>query len=408
MRPQAVLLALAVVGAGVAFAQDTPVVLTLELPDNPAAGARLFAEKSCVRCHALAGDRNGIGPDLGRIHLRGTVMDLAGALWNHAPVMREKMRELKIPAPSLDSREMADLAAFLTAYRYYLTELGEPADPVRGRAVFAVKGCGRCHGGPGAWDKPGPSLERYRGRFSAIYLAQVMWNHGAEMASVMRGRGAEWPRFSGREMGDLLAYLQAGNTTASAGRVYFEPGNPRTGKELFTSKRCLACHTINGAGGRGGPDLGARGREFVGSISAIAGLMWNHSQAMTAEFRRRGFPRVTFSGEEMADVIAYLYFINYANVRGVPSRGERIFSASCAACHDLGGGPRVGPDLTKAAGLDEPLALMAAMWTHAPRMEEELRRHGMAWPRLRPGDAADLAAFVLSHRMAEGRAGAGH
>ena len=66
--------------------------------------------------------------------------------------------------------------------------------------------------------------------------------------------------------------------------------------------------------------------------------MWNHSQAMAAEFARRGMPRVTFSGEEMADIIAYLYFVNYANVRGRPiaaaccsSTSARRATASAAA-----------------------------------------------------------------------------
>ncbi len=108
------------------------------------------------------------------------------------------------------------------------------------------------------------------------------------------------------------------------------------------TKRCIACHAIAGVGGHGGPDLGTRGRELVGSISSIAGLMWNHSQGMTAEFARRGIPRVTFSGQEMADIIAYLYFVNYANVYGAPDRGERIFAEKCSACHTIGGGKRSG------------------------------------------------------------------
>src|SRR5205814_110529 len=161
-----------------------------DLPDNPTAGARLFVDKGCVRCHALGGDETRVGPDLGRIHFRGTITDLAGALWNHSPVMREKMQDLKIQPPRLDSREMSD----------------------------------------------------------------------------------------------LVAYLQSANGGATAERVYFEPGSPRRGRELFAAKRCVDCHAIAGVGGTRGPDLGARGREFVGSISNIDGLMWNHSRGMSAEF----------------------------------------------------------------------------------------------------------------------------
>jgi cytochrome c2 len=291
---------------------------------------------------------------------------------------------------------MTELIAFLTAYRYYLTEVGRPGNPASGKSVFTSKGCARCHGAD-AWDKVGPDLSRYRGRFSAIFLAQAMWNHGGEMAAVMRGAGVAWPKFAGNEMGDLLAFLQTGNGGATAERVYFEPGSPRRGRDLFASKRCAECHAIAGDGGKGGPDLG-RGREFVESSFAMAGLMWNHSQQMTAEFSRRRLPRVTFSGQEMADILAYLYFVNYASVGGKPDRGGILFVKKCSPCHALGGGTRIGPDLTAVPGLDRPIAIISAMWNHAAKMDAELRARNLAWPRLDTGDAADLTAFLLTRR----------
>lgn len=402
MRGLLTFIAAAACTTALAGAADTTVPLSIELPDNPTAGARVFVEKNCVRCHGLGSTEGRIGPDLGRIHFRGTVLDLAGVFWNHAPVMREKMADLKIVQPHLDPHEMADLVAFLTAYRYYLTEVGQSGSPVAGRAVFEGKGCPACHATSGAttFDKPGPRLDRYRGQYSAILLAQVMWNHSPEMATVMRGRGLPWPRLTGREMGDLLAYLQAGNTSNSRERVYFEPGSPRRGKDLFASKRCIGCHAIAGVGGKSGPDLGTRPQDLVGSVSTIAALMWNHSQAMNSEFSRRGVPRVTFSGGEMADIIAYLYFVNYANVRAHPDRGGVLFVDKCSPCHNLGGGRRVGPDLQTAPGLNDPVAIMSAMWNHASGMEQELRKHGLAWPRLEPGDAADLTAFLMTRRTA--------
>ena len=402
-RAMLALAAAAAFVSALAAASDATVPLSIELPDNPTAGARVFVEKNCVRCHGLGASEGRIGPDLGRIRFPGTVLDLAGVFWNHVPVMREKMQDLKIVTPHLDPREMADLVAFLTAYRYYLTEVGQSGSPAGGRTVFEVKRCPKCHAMSGVttFDKPGPRLDRYKGQYSAIILAQAMWNHSPEMASVMRGVGMPFPRLNGKEMADLLAYLQAGNVSGSRERVYFEPGSPRRGREVFASKRCTTCHAIAGVGGRGGPDLGTRPQELVGSVSSIAALMWNHSQAMTAEFARRGLPRMTFSGGEMADIIAYLYFVNYANVRAKPDHGGVLFAGKCSPCHTLGDGRQVGPDLQTAAGLTDAVAIMAAMWNHAPAMEQELRKHGFPWPRLEPGDAADLTAFLLSRRAPE-------
>lgn len=372
--------------------------LPVEVPDNPTAGARLFVEKNCVQCHALGTGESRVGPDLGRISFPGTVLDLAGSFWNHSAVMREKMRDLRIAVPTLDSREMADLLAFLSAYRYYVAEVGEPPSAARGRQIFDDRKCGSCHGTPADFRKAGPSLDRYRGNFSAIYIAQSMWNRGAEMAQVMDAKRIPWPRFQGTEMGDLLAYLQTGSTATSAERVYYEPGSPRRGAELFASKRCRDCHAIGGVGGRVGPDLGARGREFIGPIASIVGLMWNHSHGMTAQFQRRGIPRVTFSGQEMADIVSYLYFVNYATVYGAPSRGQKLFDGMCSACHTLGRGKSVGPDLATVPNLDDPTAIVATMWNHAAAMEETLRRLGMVWPLFAPGEAADLSAYILISR----------
>lgn len=395
------LAAAVLVTAGVVRATGPALVrLSIELPNNPNVGARLFAEKQCIKCHALGGTKPGIGPDLGRIHFTGTVLDVAGSFWNHAPIMREKMKDLKIQVPVLTSSEMADIVAFVTAYRYYLTELGQPGNPALGEAVFKAKSCIRCHSAQSDWGKPGPSLQRYRGQFSAISMAQVMWNHGPEMSELMRQQGVPWPKFAGREMGDLLAYLQAGNEGATAERVYFEPGSPRRGRDLFEAKRCTACHAIAGEGGRVGPDLGTRGHEMVGSISSIAGLMWNHSQVMTAELARRSIPRATFSGQEMADIIAYLYFVNYATVYGAPDRGQSIFADKCGLCHTIGNGTRVGPDLGKVAGLEDPMAIVTTMWNHAQKMGDEGRKRGKVWPMFAPGETADLTAFLLAQRAA--------
>jgi hypothetical protein len=48
------------------------------------------------------------------------------------------------------------------------------------------------------------------------------------------------------------------------------------------------------------------------------------------------------------------------------------------------------------------MAIVATMWNHAQKMEQELRRLGRAWPRFAPGEAADLAAFLIAKRPGGG------
>ena len=385
---------------GRASAQEPSVVLTVALPDRPTAGARVFLQKGCGRCHTLgkqAGAGTMIGPDLGRLLVSRTVMDLAGAFWNHAPVMQEKMQELKLTPPTLTRDDIADIFVLLTAYRYYEVELGRPGNATSGRRVFVDKGCAGCHDEDlKTGIRVGPGLQKYRGRSSAIFLAQAMWNHSAEMADAMRARSVPWPKFAAREMDDLIAYLQQDSAGAPDRMQYFDSGSPRRGREIFADKQCIACHSVHGKGGHGGSDLGARTGDLVASVATIASVMWNHSPPMAAEFERRGIPRITFSGQEMVDVIAYLYFVNYTTVRAVPARGAKLFADKCATCHSKQAGRGAAPDLTTKALFDEPLALTAAMWNHAPMMSREVGKRGLIWPRLELGEAADLAAFLLS------------
>ena len=378
--------------------QSARVLLSVDLPDGPSAGARLFSQKGCARCHSIDGKGSRVGPDLGGMVLLGNALELTGAFWNHAPVMGARMKELGVTRPTVTAAEMADLVAFLTAFRYYDTRLRAPGNAANGRQVFTAKACAGCHEGPDAWSTPGPDLQKYRGRYAPIFLAQAMWNHSTRMSAQMQARGMSWPTFTGREIADLTAHLQVGATSGGAEPSYFEPGSPRRGQTLFAEKRCNACHTIAGEGGRGGPELSTRGRELARSVPDIAAMMWNHRQQMQTEFTRRGIPFVSFEGQEMADVIAYLYFVNYARVSGTPDRGRRVFEKKCSACHVMGR-KSVGPDLTITAGLDKPIGIIAAMWNHASGMEAQVRARGLTWPRMEAGDTADLTAFlVASHK----------
>ena len=112
------------------------------------------------------------------------------------------MRQKGVERPQFSDKEMGDLIAYLYAVRYF----DEPGDPAAGKRVFAVKGCGRCHlrGESGA---SAPDLRRWSGHISPVMMARAVWNHGSAMAEKIREVGFVWPEFTGREMADLIAYL---------------------------------------------------------------------------------------------------------------------------------------------------------------------------------------------------------
>lgn len=368
------------------------------LPEDPLAGARVFEQKGCVKCHALGGEGGEIGPDLGKIYLKGSLYDIAGVLWNHAPMMRERMQELKIQRPELTPQEMSNLIAFLSAYQYYLAQLGKPGDPAKGEKYFQEKSCIRCHSFEEAWEKPGPSLKNYKNRYSLIGMAQIMWNHGPDMEKTMAELKIKRPKFQGDEMIDLLAFLQTGGQDSRQQKRFVEPGNPNRGRSLFIDKGCIKCHSIRGQGGQVGPDLGKGFSDRVRTMPELAGQLWNHESAMWQKMQEKEINFIKFSEGDMADLVAYLYFVNYFDKPGSPERGKKLFiEKSCIHCHSLAEkGGSIGPDLTLTPELISPVHVATQMWNHAPAMEEAAKAERIPWPRFKPGEMIDILAYLVS------------
>jgi mono/diheme cytochrome c family protein len=75
-----------------------------------------------------------------------------------------------------------------------------------GKKVFASKKCAACHKGSGTG--VAPSLTTRERDFSGITMVSVLWEHGPAMLGRMREQSIPWPRFTTREMADLIAYLE--------------------------------------------------------------------------------------------------------------------------------------------------------------------------------------------------------
>lgn len=392
-------LGLAVPGATVAVAQQI-------LPEDPMAGASVFVQKQCSLCHSIRANdlTSRQGPNLGSIHLKGSLLDVAGVLWNHAPGMMQKMAESRITPPRFTAREMANLIAFLTAYQYYLQQVGKPADAAAGAVVWNGK-CAICHSFEVDWNKPGPSLRSYK-NVSPIQMAQAMWNHGPEMVRTMSARHIAIPRFSGDEMLDLIAYARS-EIAPSDEETYVQPGNPNRGALLFKEKRCASCHRVWGEGDGNAPDLG-RQKELLQDVSHVAGVMWNHAVQMWGEMQKRAIPIPRLNDSEMADIIAYLYLINYYDRPGDPVRGATLFEErKCGLCHRPTGAQGVGPNLATKQNLDTSTEMIAEMWNHIPQMSQKMQEIGQVWPRINPGEMNDLVAYLLQVRKGSLHGGSG-
>jgi mono/diheme cytochrome c family protein len=363
------------------------------LPADPLAGRQVFLQKGCQTCHAVWGEGGSLGPDLGKGGVWHSVMQLAGVLWNHSPEMIEKMRERRMSRPVISSKEMADLAAFL----YFLNYFDAPGDSVRGKLLFADKGCSKCHAVGGGGASVGPALDKYKQLASPLFLARAMWSRGPAMAKKMAELRVARPELRGADLADILAYIQSASTDGSTEKVYMVPGSPARGETVFAEKGCVKCHAVRGVGGHVGPDLGTSGLHK--SVTEIAGLMWDHEPAMWARMQESGIALPAFSDQEISDVIAYLFFLQYFDPKGEVSKGREVYiEKGCVLCHytPRGADKRLAPDLSASAALGSPIELSSAMWNHAPAMEAQIRERGLPWPRFQDDDVRDLVEYLRS------------
>ncbi|MDH3495634.1 MAG: cytochrome c [Gemmatimonadota bacterium] len=276
-----------------------------------------------------------------------------------------------------------------------------PQRALAGASVYGAKGCPSCHALNGVGGSAGPDLGRVQGAASVNGFVAAMWNHLPGMAARIRAAGVAPPVLTPWEAADLLAFLAWTN--------YLSPrGDTAAGRRLFTTKRCIVCHQVEGAGGVIGPaldDLRSRG-----SPIEMATALWNHAPAMEAEMARRGIRRPRLSGAEVNDLFAFLVSVAHTQradptyiLPGNAEHGATVFSEkNCVSCHPVRGrGGTLGPDL--AGRPQRSLAeFAAALWNKAPRMVATMRAQGVPVPRLETAEMADVVAYLAAQRYLAG------
>lgn len=356
---------------------------------NPFAGSRVFGSKGCAQCHSIGGIGNKIGPDLGRTPGARSFYDLAAAMWNHFPQMAKAMQKVGVSRPQLSGRETGDLIAFLYTLNYF----DRPGDAKRGNELFAKKYCISCHQLAGIGGVVGPNLDGLAQYGSPIFISAAMWNHGPAMAEAMGKLNIERPTFTASELKDLIAYIKSAKPDLTPERLYILPGRPDHGQELFSQRRCVQCHSVKGRGGNVGGELAERKVQI--SLVQFAAAMWNKAPAMLKEMKDRNVPVPHLRPDEMADIVAYLYSVQYFARPGDFRRGQTLVAnKNCLSCHAIAGkGGKTGPDFTNMR-LDQPAMIVAAMWNHASTMKQKMGEKSLEWPHLSGAEMADVINFI--------------
>jgi len=361
----------------IAFAQD------------PLAGSHVFGTRGCSTCHAVGGVGGKIGPDLKAASHARLFYDLAAAMWNHLPKMADQLRRMQVRRPRMDAREADNLTAFLATLDYF----DPPGNVQVGKRLFVEKRCVLCHQVGGVGGVVGPDLDQLAQSSSPISIAAALWNHGPSMSAAMRARGIERPSFTGTELQDLIAYLKSYSRDRVQEPIYVLPGRAAEGQKLFSQKKCSQCH---GSKGEGGP-LAPRLYKHKAPLSLIqfSAAMWNKAPAMLQVMKAAGVVPPQLTAEDMANIVAYLYSVNYFADLGDAARGKELMATKgCVACHTVGTeGGRAVPGRQPIGTLDRPSAFVSALWNHLAVIAAAEQKN-FQWPPLTPQQVADLVAFL--------------
>jgi len=104
-----------------------------------------------------------------------------------------------------------------------------------------------------------------------------------------------------------------GGTHMNSGDMMMSPGlmlpsmNPARGRELFASKGCVVCHSVNGVGGEDAPMLDAETMDNVMNPFDFAAKMWRGAGAMVALQEDELGGQIELTGQELADIIAFVH-----------------------------------------------------------------------------------------------------
>jgi cytochrome c len=358
-------------------------------PGDPIAGRRIFIARGCDRCHAIWGNGGTLGPDFALVGAGRSLQQLAGMFWNHTPQMIQTVQVRGFQWPTFTEEELADIISYI----YYVKLFDEPGDPLRGERWFRELRCIECHAIAGAGGRTDLPLDDYARYIAPLMLAAGMWNHGPAMQAQQATLRVPIPTFRGREMADIQAYIREASSLQARDVIFLQPPDPNTGRELFVAKGCTTCHGPSGIGTRFGPDLRSATQRL--RVSEIAGTLWNHSAQMVVAMQARGIAFPRFQGNEMADVIAFLYYLRFYDAGGDPRAGEAVFAQKgCASCHAADGGESIGPDLSQSDAILAPLRLATAMWNHAPAMYTVIQLEHADWPRFEGSEMRDLAVYL--------------
>jgi len=265
-----------------------------EEPGDAGRGKSLFSSLKCAACHGLTipNVANPKAPAVSVWTASGDPLEMVETMWTHSSAMRAEMEARKIKLPTLSGQQLADLLVYVRTVQGLprRTVSFKSGTPEEGQSLFENRTCNHCHSTATGFFSIGLRNE------TLTDIAADMWNHGNDMR--LRSQ-----KFDPGQMRSIAGYIWSR-------RMLEDGGNPGAGANVFVAKKCATCHNDPSSGA---PPLISTNSYFSGA--SMGSVLTRHGPNMLDKMQEKHLAWPAFSGNEMANLIAYLNTRKSANGR---------------------------------------------------------------------------------------------
>lgn len=147
-------------------------------------------------------------------------------------------------------------------------------------------------------------LRRITTALTSLFLLAGLFGAGFALA---HGESSSDGMPMGQSQGTNPGMNQGQSSGMMMGDHMMPEMNPDRGRKLFVDKGCVACHAINGVGGHDATPLDAHTMQRMMNPFDFAAKMWTMAPAMIAAQEEALGEQVEFTGDELADIIAFVH-----------------------------------------------------------------------------------------------------